>query len=127
MEGSMNILRVIAFIVAAILIIFGVLFILSAFSVNTVNPFGNIITGVILVIISFGLIWFGMRKPKTSGDTTNVTVKVDLPGNVRMDSIKCKSCGGVLSEDNIKLVSGAPVVTCPYCKTVYQLTEEPKW
>ncbi|HEY9077417.1 MAG TPA: hypothetical protein VIO61_12870 [Anaerolineaceae bacterium] len=123
----MNILRVIAFIVAAILIIFGVLFILSAFSVNTVNPFGNIITGVILVIISFGLIWFGMRKPKTSGDTTNVTVKVDLPGNVRMDSIKCKSCGGVLSEDNIKLVSGAPVVTCPYCKTVYQLTEEPKW
>jgi uncharacterized Zn-finger protein len=29
--------------------------------------------------------------------------------------------------DNIKMVAGAPVVTCPYCNTTYQLTEEPKW
>jgi uncharacterized Zn-finger protein len=29
--------------------------------------------------------------------------------------------------DNIQMVAGAPVVNCPYCKTTYQLTEEPKW
>ncbi len=27
----------------------------------------------------------------------------------------------------IKVVNGAPMVTCPYCHTVYQITEEPKW
>jgi len=41
--------------------------------------------------------------------------------------MKCKSCGGSLTMDNIKLVAGAPVVNCPYCNTTYQLTEEPKW
>jgi uncharacterized Zn-finger protein len=56
-----------------------------------------------------------------------VTLKVDLPGNVRLDSLKCKSCGGALSADNIKMVAGAPVVDCPYCHTTYQMTEEPKW
>jgi len=29
--------------------------------------------------------------------------------------------------DMAKMVAGAPVVTCPYCGTTYQLTEEPKW
>jgi len=41
--------------------------------------------------------------------------------------MKCKSCGGVLSANDIKMVNGAPMVNCPYCNTVYQLTEEPKW
>jgi len=25
------------------------------------------------------------------------------------------------------MVAGAPMVTCPYCHTSYQLTEDPKW
>jgi hypothetical protein len=54
-------------------------------------------------------------------------LNIDLPGKVKLDSLKCQSCGGVLSSDNIKMVAGAPVVTCPYCHTTYQLTEEPKW
>jgi uncharacterized Zn-finger protein len=44
-----------------------------------------------------------------------------------MDTLKCKSCGGALGPDDVKMVAGAPVVTCPYCKTTYQLTEDPKW
>jgi uncharacterized Zn-finger protein len=44
-----------------------------------------------------------------------------------MDTIKCKSCGGTLTANDIKMVAGAPMVTCPYCHTSYQLTEEPKW
>ena len=56
-----------------------------------------------------------------------MTVNIDLPGEVGMDTIKCKSCGGVLGEKDIKLVNGAPMVTCPFCGTSYQLSEEPKW
>jgi redox-regulated HSP33 family molecular chaperone len=44
-----------------------------------------------------------------------------------MDTMKCKSCGGTITSENIQMVAGAPVVTCPYCHTTYQLTEEPKW
>jgi uncharacterized Zn-finger protein len=44
-----------------------------------------------------------------------------------MDTLKCRSCGGALKPENITMVAGAPVVTCPYCGTTYQLTEEPKW
>jgi hypothetical protein len=41
--------------------------------------------------------------------------------------MNCKHCGGALSTDNIKMVAGAPVVSCPYCNSTYQLSEEPKW
>ena len=42
-------------------------------------------------------------------------------------SVKCKECGGTLSAKDITLANGAPMVNCPYCHTIYQLTEEPKW
>jgi len=120
-------MKIIAYILAAILIFFGVLFIWGAFS-----PQGNprwIPVGIVSVGIGFVIIWFASRRKNIPGEApgTNVTVNVDLPGNVSMDTLKCKSCGGTLSPENIKMVAGAPVVTCPYCNTTYQLTEEPKW
>jgi hypothetical protein len=122
----MSAIKIIAYIAAAILIFFGVLFIWGAFSPDGADSW--IIIGLISVGIGFGLIWFAARRLSagtTSGD--NVTLKIDLPANVNLDMLKCKSCGGVLSMDNLKMVAGAPVVNCPYCKTTYQLTEEPKW
>lgn len=116
--------RIIAYISAAILIVFGVLFIMATFSPT--GQVGWLLVGVVMVGIGFGLIWFASRKPKQEG-VTNVTYKVDLSGDVNMETIKCKSCGGTLTPENIKMVAGAPVVTCPYCSTSYQLTEEPKW
>ena len=120
-------MKAIAYIAAAILIFFGVIFIWGAFSPQG-SP-GWLLVGGMLVLIGFGIIWFASRsKPGQAGaPVTNVTLNVDLPANVAMDTLKCKSCGGALSPDNIKMVAGAPVVTCPYCNTTYQLTEEPKW
>ncbi len=56
-----------------------------------------------------------------------ITYKVDLPGQVEAEALKCRACGGTITAGDIKIVNGAPMVTCPYCHTVYQLTEEPKW
>jgi len=82
----------------------------------------GLITGIAGVILIF------MAVRKTRADTAqNVTLKVDLPGDVNVEKMKCQSCGGVLTADDIKVINGAPMVTCPFCKTVYQLTEEPKW
>jgi hypothetical protein len=125
--GSMSAGKIIAYVFAAILIFFGVLFIWATFSPD--GQIGWLIVGVISVGIGFGLIWFASRK--TTSETTvqgeNITLKLDLPGDVNLDSMKCQSCGGVLTMDAIKMVAGAPVVSCPYCNTSYQLTEEPKW
>ena len=78
-----------------------------------------LVGGIVMVIIA-------ARKTKQE-TAQNVTLKVDLPGETKIEQMKCKSCGGTVTADNIKLVNGAPMVTCPYCNTVYQLTEEPKW
>ncbi|HHY87870.1 MAG TPA: hypothetical protein GYA06_02960 [Chloroflexi bacterium] len=116
--------KIIGFIVAALLILFGALMVLGA-----TDQAGQIIwlpIGLVFILIGLVIIFFVARKPPQVVET-NVTYQVDLPANVNMDTLKCESCGGVLSKDDIKMVSGAPVVTCPYCGTVYQITEEPKW
>lgn len=124
----MKAIKTIAYIAAGILIFFGVLFIWAAFG-QTFNP-GWLITGLVTVFIGFGLILGGYlmgRKAAAAEAQTNVTLNIDLPANINLDTLKCQSCGGALTTDNIKMVAGAPVVTCPYCHTTYQLTEDPKW
>jgi hypothetical protein len=118
--------RIIAFITAAVFIIFGFLFILGAFS-----PEGSpswIFIGLIGLVIGFVLIFVGTKlsPPQKAGDQV-VNLQVDLPADVNLDTIKCKSCGAPLTAEDIKMVAGAPVVECPNCGTTYQLTEEPKW
>jgi hypothetical protein len=114
--------KTILFVLSAGFLIFSFLFILAGFSLAR-----NFVTGIILAGIGFGLIFLASRI-KTEPDLPDiVNVNVDLPGNVSMDTLKCRSCGGTLAPKDVKLVAGAPVVTCPYCGTTYQLTEEPKW
>jgi hypothetical protein len=121
----MSAIKIIAYIASAILIFFGVLFIWSAF--GTREQPGNLVIGIITAGIGFVIIYFAGRISPPASQPQNVTLKVDLPANVAMDTLKCKSCGGALSPENISMVAGAPVVKCPYCGTTYQLTEEPKW
>ena len=125
----MKTLSILAYIAAAILILFGVLFILGAFSPQSDNEWGWLLTGFILVGVGFVLIFIGAKvlQPRVPEQPQQVTLQVDLPGNVSMDTIKCQSCGGTLQAENIQVVNGAPMVTCPYCHTVYQITEQPKW
>jgi hypothetical protein len=86
----------------------------------------GMLIGAIALVGGIAMLVFAARKTKQ--DTAqNVTVKIDLPGETKIEQMKCRSCGGSLTADNIKLVNGAPMVNCPYCNTVYQLTEEPKW
>ncbi len=118
--------RTILYIIAGVFIIFSFLFLLGAFSPDGSTSWLTI--GIIGMIIGFVLIFFGAKLGAKAKETTqNITLNVDLPGNVQMDSLKCQSCGAPLAADDIKMVQGAPVVTCHSCGTTYQLTEEPKW
>jgi hypothetical protein len=86
----------------------------------------GVVIGVLALVAGVAMLVVAARKTRQE-TAQNVTVKVDLPGETKIDAMKCKSCGGTLTADNIKLVNGAPMVTCPFCGTIYQLTEEPKW
>ena len=117
--------KIISVILASVSILLGILFIIGAFSESTISWF---LIGGILVAIGAVIMWIGTRqKSKADSENQNVTLKIDLPGNVSLDSMKCRSCGGNLTSENVKMVAGAPIVTCPFCHTQYQLTEDPKW
>jgi H+/Cl- antiporter ClcA len=73
----MSAIRIIAYIAAAILILFGVLFIWAAFG-EQFNS-GWLVTGLISVAIGFGLIWFGARRYPPLEGSGEVTLKIDLP------------------------------------------------
>ena len=118
-------MKTVAYIGGGLLILFGALYVIG----STNDPIGYAFgfwVGIFLIIVGLVIIFFASRH-KPVAPTTNVTLNVDLPGNVSMDSLKCKSCGGTLTSENITMVAGAPMVTCPYCHTTYQLTVEPKW
>ena len=93
-----------------------------------VTGIGTVGVGIGFIALIAGIAMLVLAARKTRQDTAqNVTLKVDLPGDTKIEAMKCRNCGGSLTADNIKLVNGAPMVNCPYCNTVYQLTEEPKW
>jgi hypothetical protein len=123
--------RTLSYIAAAVLILIGLgLAVLIGLSYIVQ---GIYFIGVIFLILGFLMIGGGaywiylVSRSKMGAVTQNVTLKVDLPANVNLDALKCKSCGGDLTMDNIQMIAGAPVVNCPYCHSTYQLTEEPKW
>jgi hypothetical protein len=89
---------------------------------------GFAVVGLIFLAGGAGLVWMGSRK--TSGGqagSQEVVMKIDIPGDTKISQMKCQSCGGAITSADIKMMAGAPVVTCPYCQATYQLTEEPKW
>ena len=116
--------QLIAYIAAAILIFFGVLFVWAAFGEQSKPEY--ILVGVITIGAGLGIIWFA-RRAELRKVTTEVIQKIELSGDIDLETLTCRNCNGNLSSDNIKMVAGAPVVNCPYCGTSYQLTEEPKW
>ncbi len=87
---------------------------------------GFSVVGVVFIAGGIGLIVFAVRQ-KGAGGGDNITYKIDLPSQTKVEQMKCRSCGGALKADNVKMIAGAPTVECPFCGTTYQLTEEPKW
>ncbi len=130
--------KTVAYVIAVVLVLAALpvcglsfLFIWGAFSPQGQTAWlsvGGVGLGVGIALIAAGVglvVWAGQRAAAAAAQ--KVTLQVDLPGQVKIDALKCQSCGGALTADNIKLVAGAPMVDCPYCHTSYQLTEAPKW
>jgi hypothetical protein len=119
--------KIIGYILAGIILFFGVLWLLSAFSADTLNPGGRLLVGGLLVLVGLGIIVaIRLRQPKPEQEVV-VHQQIDIGGDVEMEALKCQSCGAQLDKSAISLAEGAVVVTCPYCSATYQIVEEPKW
>lgn len=119
--------RTILYILAAVLLFFGVLFIWAAFSDQISQKWGTMAVGVVSLAVALGLIWFAARLGKQAAQEVNIVQKIDFSGDVQLEKLTCRSCGGALTAENITMLAGAPVVHCPYCGASYQLEEKPKW
>jgi len=118
--------KIIGYIIAAIMIFFGVLFVWAAFSPE--GETGWILVGVISVAIGLGIIGLiKFRQPKPAQPPQEIIQKIDLSGEIEMETLKCQKCGGELQKDSITVKEGAVFISCPYCGSAYQLVEEPKW
>jgi uncharacterized Zn-finger protein len=119
--------KIIGYIVAGILLLFGVLYLLSAFSAETLNPGGRLLVGGVLVLLGLGIIVaIRLREPKPKQEVV-VHQQIDIGGDIDIEALKCQSCGAQLDKSAISLEEGAVMVTCPYCSATYQIVEEPKW
>lgn len=117
--------KLIGYIVAAILLFFGVLWLWAAFAAP--NPIGRLVVGGLLVALGLGIVVaVRLREPKPKQEIT-IKQQVDLTGDVQLEALKCTSCGAQLDKSAISVVEGAVMVSCPYCSATYQIVEEPKW
>jgi DNA-directed RNA polymerase subunit RPC12/RpoP len=116
-----KIITVLGAIAVAVVFFFAVIFALAASVQATLT---RLVTSGILFVIGVALIvgiYFTTRKPKT------VIQRLEVSGQMKATSIKCPNCGASVDPNQIKIVSGVPYATCPYCGTTFEVTEEPKW
>jgi hypothetical protein len=119
---------ILLFLAAAGICLGGFILLGASGGAQGVTGIGSAGVGIGAVALVGGIVLIVLAVNKTKQETAqNVTLKVDLPGETKMSQVTCRSCGGALKPENIKMVAGAPMVECPYCGTTYQLTEEPKW
>ncbi len=116
-----------------IFLFFGVLFIWSA-GTPGVNSSSRLSTGLILIFV--GLVFIGLtigvaifvfRRLHPREQKVEITQKIDLSGDVKLETLKCEKCGAQLDKNSIAMKEGAIVVSCPYCGSVYEIEEAPKW
>ncbi|MDI6740270.1 MAG: hypothetical protein QME74_07890 [Candidatus Edwardsbacteria bacterium] len=115
------------YIITAILVLFGILFLMSARGEYTQNPGNRIITGLVLIGVGAGIVVAIKRSEPKPDQKIEVVQKIDLTGGVKADQMKCQQCGAPLSKDMLSVREGAVFINCPYCNSAYQITEEPKW
>ncbi len=114
-------ITVLGAIAVAVVFFFAVIFALAASVQATLT---RLVTSGILFVIGVAIIvgiYYTRRKPKT------VIQRLEVSGQMKAVPIKCPNCSASIDANRIKIVSGVPYATCPYCGTTFEVTEEPKW
>ena len=114
----MKIITVLGAIAAASLFFFAIIF---AFAASVQETLTRLAISGLLFIMGISIAYFITRKPKT------IIQRLEMSGQMKAASIRCPTCGASVDANQIKIISGVPYATCPYCGSNFEVTEEPKW
>lgn len=113
----MSATEIIGYIISAILLFFGVIFAWA----SSHDPL-RLVTSAFLFIVGFALLYY-IRKQKP----TQIIQKLELPGQIKVQPVRCPNCGASLDINQTKIIDGVPSIKCSYCGHTFEVTEEPKW
>lgn len=120
-------LGVLGYIIGVALILWGLINLYSLAAPGAANVTGRVIIGLVLIAIGGGLLFMIPRWESRRPQQIEMSQKIDLSGNINAKNLKCQNCGADLDKDSVAVRAGGIFVNCPYCKSAYQITEEPKW
>ncbi len=110
----------ILYVVSAVLLLFAVIFALSA-SVAS-SPTVRLVTSAFLFLAGFGILYYSRRQ-----QSIQITQKLEVPGKMKVQTLRCPNCSASLDIRQVKVIKGVPSITCSYCDHTFEVTEEPKW
>lgn len=108
---------VIGYVSSAVLLIFGVIFALASVYAPT-----RLVVSALLFLTGFGILYYIRRQ-----QPVQITQKLEVPGQIKVQMLKCANCSAALDINQIEIVKGVPSIRCSYCGHTFEVTEEPKW
>ena len=113
----MTIQKIVGYMASAVLFFFGVIYALA----SSYNP-TRIAVSVVLFLAGFGILLLTWRR-----QPSHIVQKLEVPGKIKAQEVRCPNCSASIAMDRIKVVQGTPLAECTYCGHVFELAEEPKW
>ncbi len=115
-DKNVNLKTLLGLLAVAVLFFFGIVFALAS-----VYAASRLVVAGLLFAAGFAILYYVARRPRT------VIQRLELSGEMKAVPIKCPNCSASIHSESIKIVSGVPYATCPYCGQTFQVVEEPKW
>lgn len=103
-------------IVISILFFLGIIFALASIYAPT-----RLIVAAFLFVAGSVIAYYISKQPKT------IVQRLEVSGEMKAVALKCPNCSASIDANSIKIVSGVPYATCPYCGHTFEVAEEPKW
>jgi len=108
---------VIGYVISAVLLFFAVIFALA----SAYAPI-RLVISAFLFLAGFGILYY-IRKQQP----IQITQKLEVPGKVKVQTLRCPNCSASLDISQVKVTKGVPSIKCSYCGHIFEVTEEPKW
>jgi hypothetical protein len=115
-------MKILGYIFAGLLVVLGLLFVVAAASSGLWPRY--VVGGVLL---GAGLVLVLIIRSRVPEKKVTLVQKVDVSGDVGLEELRCRQCGGSLDQKSVTVRAGAVFVTCPFCSGEYQIEEAPKW
>ena len=118
----MNLKTVLGATAIAVLFFFGIIFAWSTGAdISAESRTTRLIVAAMMFLVGFGIAYYITKKPKT------IIQRLEVSGQMKAVGLKCPNCSASVDANKIKIVSGVPYATCPYCGHTFEVAEEPKW